>query len=172
VGRYGAENLGLSELGEFGVVRYLQIALVLILGFLSRPMFRNYVRNHEISYSLKSAYVYCKLPINISIAIGIVVIGVEALGGFVFSYWLYWYFLLILIPVGVVAQLSTQVAQLKFGPNKTMWQDLLALVGNVVFFYLVLKKNIMLAVVAGEVSSLLIKLIIYKVMVKYSNEKF
>lgn len=154
-----SSQLGLSALGDYGIVRNTQVALILLLGFLGRPILRSFVATYVASGSRTASlrellYLYRKL-LGLSVIAPVLVILSEV-GEFAFSQLSNWSWLLVAIPISLTQVALVQCNQIDYTKRQLILFDNLALVANIGTFFLLIPVGLVFSVVGGEIMQCLV----------------
>lgn len=154
-----SSQLGLSALGDFGIVRNTQVALILLLGFLGRPILRSFVAKYVASGSRTASlrellYLYRKL-LGLSVIVPVLVV-ISEVGEFAIPHLSNWLWLLIAIPISLTQVALVQCNQIDYTKRQLILFDNLALMANIGTFVLLKPVGLVFSVVGGETMQCLV----------------
>lgn len=160
-------KIGLAALGIFGLFRYVQVATLLVLGFMTRPQLQKYIATCEKNsdYKLidllrlyKTAFIFAMFGPIIWVISKLVVVPAG---------WyepLQWLVLLVALPLTLVSISVTQLNQLTRPFQYVVFVEALCLGLNVVTFYHILSVSASVAIVAGEAIAALANVFLFFLM--------
>lgn len=151
---YVASNIGLAALGVFGLIKYAQVFLTLMIGFVTRPKLRMYIekcsrelvppRFEDLILEYKFGFLLALIgPVIYIFSLTPLFSGVSS----------NWFLILCAIPFVFVAQTCIQINQLTLKPALQIAGSYIGLFLNVAAFFMVLDfgYNYPSAILAGEV---------------------
>lgn len=146
--------VGLSSLGAMGVIRNLQIAILLCVGFLVRPALRLSVRAAVASggaITMTHVFLGYRTGIIISSFLSFAAIGCWLYIGTTDSdtMW-YWILLLAPIPLTLIGQAAASANQLRNGHKYILLTDYSCLCINVIAFISLVNYHPLLAIIVSE----------------------
>lgn len=146
------DKVGLSALGEFGLARNIQVAWLLTLSFMSRPILRNFldkVRADNSSANLFDLVLCSRRVLGLSmwapLSVGLVYFMGYLSDGYM------WYCILAIIPVMWIHSQVHVINQLTFKFKWLVIVDHVGLIFGVFVFLLFIERSPLLAVVFSEV---------------------
>jgi hypothetical protein len=157
-------QIGLAGLGIFGLFRYMQTAMVLTLGFMTRPQLQKYITSREKNYDYKlvdllllykTAFAYALLGPILWVGSIMVVVPAEWSGV------VQWLILVAALPLTLLSIAVTQLNQLTKSSRYILIVETTCLLMNIVTFYSIRSTSTGGAIVAGEVLGALTNLVVY-----------
>jgi len=165
-----AANGGLASLGDFGIVRNVYIALILIIGFALRPALRNFIISMDKVEAGESNYFYL---IKKTRYVFLVSVAVSCLSLLIYGYDFWpgseWVLMISLIPLVMLGQMAAKCNQIDMSPRKIIYSDYAALLVNVFVFLILLESSVLLAIVAGELVQFLLMIVL---RLRFESEKY
>jgi hypothetical protein len=149
-----ADNAGLAQLASLGIVRSIQIAGILVTGFAIRPILQRKLAaslNRESPIRLAEMIRSFKMPLIALTSISILCI----VFGTIFlpqpSSLAYWIPLFYGLPLAAAAIIATQLNSIHLTAKKMFALDHLGLLLNIITFFSVMRINLPMAIVLGEI---------------------
>lgn len=143
---------GLQELGDYGLYKYLQVGAALLLGFLIRPLHRQFIIDYINKPCEKRFFAvlmeYYATPLFFSVVISIAVCVL----GYFYINTTPWYLMVASMPFWVAAGVATQFSSKKMSGTLFMKNQYIGFVVNIAAFILISEYNIVLAIAAGEIA--------------------
>ncbi|TWO72294.1 hypothetical protein FN976_06205 [Caenimonas sedimenti] len=159
-------TLGWESLANFGIVRYLQVAIVLISGFILRPLVRGLLvgeidsnrqlRLGEFLRTTRNPFIFSIISTLIAaIVLWIIGSGLED-----------WTILLFVAPLQTIASIAIQISHAKGQAIQIFKMEQVALMVNAIVFCLLWNTNPALAMAIGEMLQMGI-LIAYRILMDH-----
>jgi hypothetical protein len=149
-----ATNIGLSALGVFGLIKYIQVFLTLMIGFVTRPKLRNYI-DKCLSESLAPSFEDLILEYKIGLLLAFIgpVIYLFSLAPLFSNTGSNWFLILCAIPFVFLSQTCIQINQLTLKPALQVIGSYIGLLLNMAGFFMLLNsgQDYPEAILAGEV---------------------
>jgi hypothetical protein len=150
---YVSSSVGLASVGDYGIMRNVQIASLLLLGFLMRPILRDYLAQWtdrcESGARLPSLLAKYKTVLALSF-LGPATAALLNVSDINSMYLSGWGWLLLGMPMTVVQLACVQCNQVDCGSRLLLGLDALSLSMNVFTFFLFSSFSVVLAIVMGE----------------------
>ncbi len=157
-------KLGLIGLGVFGLFRYAQVAMLLILGFMTRPKLQQYIANHNVNncyrlsdllFLYKTAFAFSMLGPILWICSMLIVLPTE------WAEFVQWTILVAALPITLISIAVSQLNQLTQSFQYIVIVETFCLLMNILVFYLLFSISTGGAIVAGESLGAISNIIIY-----------
>lgn len=155
-------SYGLVMLGVFGLVRYVQVGLSLILSFWLRPIHRelSVALHHDRNLGYVSTLSRYKYPLLFSVVVVFSVVGgVQLEREYFGDEAVRWIYLLLVMPPWIIGSVSSQYISRHFSSRVFGSVDLAGLLVNFIIFQMLFRMDPLLGIAMGEGAQILFTVI-------------
>jgi hypothetical protein len=148
-----ANNSGLAELAALGIVRSVQVSLILAIGFTVRPILQRKLTEATFENSpitLANLIFNLRLPLFIATIISFVALALSFLFNWSPDRLAFWLPLLCSLPLAALSMMTVQLNSIQMTPLRMFLLDHTGIILNIVSFFSLMNEGMAIAILVGE----------------------